>query len=41
MKLGDIYIHKKDKNIIQIDSFANHMNSLEDLIIVFFKYWKT
>ena len=26
MKLGDIYKHKTDNNIIQIDSFANHIN---------------
>lgn len=36
MKLGDIYKHKKNGSIIQIDSFAAHMNTLEgDVIIVF------
>lgn len=25
MKLGDVYINKKDKSIIQIDSYATHM----------------
>ena len=28
MKLGDVYINKKDKSIIQIDSYATHMRSL-------------
>lgn len=37
MKLGDIYVNKEDKGIIQIDSFASHMNELgsDKLIIVF------
>lgn len=25
MKLGDIYVNKNDKSLIQIDSFASHM----------------
>lgn len=25
MKLGDIYINKENKSLIQIDSFASHM----------------
>lgn len=36
MKLGDIYKHKEDKSIIQIDSFASHMGNFEnDYIIVY------
>lgn len=37
MKLGDIYVNKENKGIIQIDSFASHMNEIEadKLIIVF------
>lgn len=36
MKLGDIYINKKDNSIIQIDSFATHMGNLRGLIIAVF-----
>lgn len=25
MKIGDVYVNKKDKSIIQIDSYATHM----------------
>ena len=36
MKLGDIYKHKENNSIIQIDSFASHMGDLlEGHIIVF------
>ena len=37
MKLGDIYKHKQNNSIIQIDSFATPMGRLEPdkLIIVF------
>ena len=37
MQLGDIYKHKKNKAIIQIDSFATHMGEFldEKLIIIF------
>jgi len=35
MKLQDVYKHKKNNNIIQIDSFASRMNGTEEVIIVF------
>ena len=37
MKLGDVYRHKENKSIIQIDSFATPMGRLGegDFIIVF------
>lgn len=36
MKLGDIYKHKEDNSIIQINSFASHMGKFSrDSIIVF------
>ena len=36
MKLGDIYKHKENNSIIQIDSFASHMGDfLEGHIVVF------
>lgn len=36
MKLGDIYVNKKDGSIIQIDSYATYMGELfEKSIIVF------
>ena len=36
MKLGDVYKHKEDSSIIQIDSFASHMGKLtKEAIIVF------
>lgn len=25
MKIGDVYVNKKDNSIIQIDSYATHM----------------
>lgn len=38
MKLGDIYINKETKSIIQIDSFATHMGRLEkDVMIIIFR----
>lgn len=36
MKIGDIYIHKVDGNIIQIESFARHVaifNPFETIIV--------
>lgn len=37
MKLGDVYKHKKDNSIIQIDSFATHMGHCDpkSFVIVF------
>ena len=36
MKLGDIYVNKENKSLIQIDSFASHMGNISsDSIIVF------
>ena len=35
MKLGDVYINKKDKSIIQIDSFATHMGKIDKPIIIY------
>ena len=36
MKIGDVYRHKQNNSIIQIDSFATHMCGLErDFVIVF------
>lgn len=35
MKIGEIYIDKKDKSIIQIDSFATHMGRIGESIIVY------
>ena len=35
MKLGDVYINKKDKSIIQIDSFATHIGRIGESIIVY------
>lgn len=36
MKLGDIYVNKENKSIIQIDSFATRMaKSGKDIIIIF------
>lgn len=36
MKLGDIYVNKENKSIIQIDSFATHMAKHgKDTIIIF------
>lgn len=37
MKLGDIYVNKKDKSIIQIDSYATHMGEFSEKIIVIFR----
>ena len=38
MKLGDIYKHKKDNSIIQIDSFASPMGRFDiDKFIIVFK----
>lgn len=35
MKLGDVYKNKKDKSIIQIDSFATHIGEIGKSIIVY------
>lgn len=35
MTIFDIYKNKKDNSLIQIDSFATHMNSNKDMIIVY------
>lgn len=37
MKLGDVYKHRKNNSIIQIDSFATRIGKIgkEDFIIVF------
>lgn len=37
MKLGDVYKHKKDNSIIQIDSFATPMGKFleEESVVVF------
>lgn len=36
LKIGDIYKHKKNNSIIQIDSFATHIYGLgQDFVIVF------
>lgn len=38
VKLGDIYINKENKSIIQIDSFATHMaRPGRDVVIVVFR----
>lgn len=37
MKLGDIYVNKKDKSIIQIDSYATHMGNFPEKSIVVFR----
>lgn len=34
MKLGDIYVHNKDKYLIQIDSYATHLNNVNDNMII-------
>lgn len=40
MKLGDVYINKKDKSIIQIDSYATHMGNFPEKSIVVLDKWK-
>lgn len=41
MKLGDVYKHKENNSIIQIDSYASHMGDfLKGHIIVFTKIEK-
>ena len=37
MKLGDIYVNKKDKSIIQIDSYATHMGNFQEKSIIVFR----
>ena len=37
MKLGDVYVNKKDKSIIQIDSYATHMGNFPEKSIVIFR----
>lgn len=36
MKLGDVYRHKENNSIIQIDSFATRMGKLEKEILLSF-----
>ena len=33
MKLYDIYKNKKNNNLIQIDSYATHINEPEDIVV--------
>lgn len=35
MKLYDIYKNKKDNSLIQIDSYATHMNGIKVMVVVF------
>lgn len=35
LKLGEVYINKKNKSIIQIDSFATHMGEIDKPIIIY------
>jgi hypothetical protein len=35
MKLYDVYKNKETNEIIQIDSFATHMNTCDDMLIIF------
>lgn len=35
MKIGEIYINKENKSIIQIDSFATHMGRVNKPIIIY------
>lgn len=35
MKLYDVYKSKEDDTLIQIESYATHMNSFKDSIVVF------
>lgn len=35
MKIGEIYINKKNKSIVQIDSFATHMGRVNKPIIIY------
>ena len=37
MKLGDVYKHKENNSIIQIDSFATHMNKFDEGVIIVFR----
>ena len=37
MKLGDVYVNKKDKSIIQIDSYATHMGNFPEKSIIVFR----
>ena len=37
MKLGDVYKHKDNDSIIQIDSFATHMNKFDEGVIIIFR----
>ena len=38
MKLGDVYRHKKNMTIIQIDCFASHMGELTNEAIIVFRH---
>lgn len=35
MKLFDVYKHKENDSLIQIDSYATHMNDSKDSIVVY------
>lgn len=35
LKIGEIYINKENKSIIQIDSFATHMGRVNKPIIIY------
>lgn len=37
MKLGDVYVNKKGKSIIQIDSYATHMGNFPEKSIIIFR----
>ena len=38
MKIGDVYTHKQNNSIIQIDSFATHICGLRHDFIIVFKH---
>lgn len=41
MKLGDVYVNKKDKSIIQIDSYATHTWEIfQRKALLFLDKWK-
>lgn len=37
MKLGDVYINKNTKDIIQISCFARHMNKWDDGFLIIYE----
>lgn len=38
MKIGDVYRHKENSTIIQVDSFASHMGNLTNEAIIVFRH---